>query len=141
MIDILSILTYTGISLITFIIFICLITIEFSWTAKKQKLSVAELLKKELINDNNLSLSIYVWWKLLAFWIIIAHTMALWYWYITIASILAYIIQIITIFIIWKLLIWENLTNFILEKQNVPVAILYSSIIISLSTIIWSVML
>lgn len=112
---------------------------NYLWKLNKKNtpnLNLTWLLKKEIIDENNISFSIFLWSRMISISIIISYALVLNFVWVIIFSILWYFIQLISIKIFEKLLNID-LINVLIEKQNIPVSILYWFLVISLSTLIW----
>ena len=138
---IIEICSYLVLSLGLFIIMSVIATLNIKRFAKKQDWSLTKYIKRELIDDKNTSLAIYIGSKLFAIWVIISHSMALWIIAMSIYSLIWIIIQFAIMGILSKMIGVKDLVKYISEEQNVQVATLYAFTIISISYVIGSVAL
>lgn len=99
---------------------------------------ILELIQKELLKENNISLSIFLGSKFLAIAIIISHAMVFNIVWVILFSIVAYLFQILTVYIFEKLMWVKSLTAHILEEQNIWTAILYWFLVVWVSMLIWT---
>lgn len=134
---------YLLVALPTFVI-IFLFTIKqgFWFIAKEQWFqNVNELIAKELLEDNNKALSIFLWARAISIAFIISYAVAFNLLWIILFSILAYVLQEITVLFLEKSLKITNLELNIIEKQQTTVAILYWGLVIALSSLIGSILI
>jgi len=100
--------------------------------------SVAELIKKEFEEDNNLALSIFLGAKFIAITTIISFAMVFNLLGVVLFTLVGYAIQVLSVIFIEKLFGIEDLEDYILVKQNMPMVIFYSGLVIGLSALIGS---
>lgn len=123
------------------------ITISIIWLcwiykiAKKEKLSIKKYLKKELIDDKNTALAIYMGSIIFAVWVIISHTMALWIFGMLSFSFIWLWIQTLIMKLFEKTFWFNNFISYISDVQNTQIATLYAFIVITTSYLIGSAML
>lgn len=104
----------------------------------KDNLSIIELIQKELLKENNIALSIFLGSKFLAIGIIISHAMVFNIVWVILFSVIAYLFQVLTVYIFEKVMWIKWLTAHILEEQNIWTAILYWFLVVGLSMLIWT---
>lgn len=104
--------------------------------------NVPALIKKEFEVDNNLALAIFLAAKFIAITTIVSFSMILNPIGVILFALVGYAIQQITVSIVEKMLNLDlPLEQYIIEKQNVPVVVLYSGLVIGLSGLIGSLFL
>lgn len=139
--SLLVIAKYLLVALPTFVIILMLTTLKwFSFIAKEQWFrNVKELISKELLEDNNKALAIFLAARAVSIAFIISYATAFNLLWIVIFSVLAYLLQEVVVFIIERLLNISNLELNIIEKQQTTIAIFYAWLAISLSSLIGSI--
>lgn len=139
--SLLVIAKYLLVALPTFVIILMLTTFKwFSFIAKEQWFkNVKELISKELLEDNNKALAIFLAARAVSIAFIISYATAFNLLWIVIFSVLAYLLQEVVVFIIERLLNISNLELNIIEKQQTTIAIFYAWLAISLSSLIGSI--
>lgn len=104
--------------------------------------NVPALIKKEFEEDNNLALAIFLAAKFIAITTIVSFSMILNLAGVILFALVGYGIQQITVTIVEKMLNLNlPLEQYIIEKQNVPVVVLYAGLVIGLSGLIGSLFL
>lgn len=137
------IIKYLLVALPTFVI-IFLFTIKqgFWFIAKDQWFNnVKDLISKELLEDNNKALSIFLWSRAISIAFIVSYATALNLLWIILFSILAYVLQELTVLFLEKSLKITNLELNIIEKQQTTIAIFYWGLVIALSSLIGSILI
>lgn len=109
---------------------------------KNEKISnLTDFFHKEFRKENNIALSIFLWSKLISIATIIWYSMVFNIVWVILFSVLWYWIQVLTVKLFEKSLWIDNLYEEIIEEQNIPTAIMYATLIISVSGLIWSAMI
>jgi len=104
--------------------------------------SVPELIKKEFEQDQNIALAIFLAAKFIAITTIVSFSMVMNLVGVILFSVLGYIIQILSVSLVEKMLsLNEPLVKYVIDKQNVPVVILYAGLVIGMSSLIGSLFL
>lgn len=127
-----------GISLFSILVYYTLIA-ELRSVSKGQ--GVSALFRREMFEENNTSLGIYVWAKMIAITILLYHSMALSLIWVVLFTLAGYAVQEGTAKVFEKYLKLEWMLEDILDRQNVGLAYLYGATVISLSLLIGRVVL
>lgn len=102
---------------------------------------ILKLIQKELLEDNNIALSIFLWSKLVALSIIISSAMVFNLLWVIIFTFIWYLIQVISVMLFEKTIWIDNLFSHTIEKQSIAISVLYGFLVIALSMLIWTTLI
>ncbi|MDQ7009614.1 MAG: hypothetical protein Q9M94_04970 [Candidatus Gracilibacteria bacterium] len=139
--SIIEIFKFIGISAPLFLIISMIALYGVKKIADSEKRTIKEYLKKELIEEKNTALALYMGATIFSVGVIISHTMALGLSGMVLFSIIGLGIQFGLVKLFEVMFGFKSFLSYISDVQNVQIATLYSFLVISSSYIIGSTML